>query len=76
MTSTFAFHDERIIARVINLALRLGCSCKRFLATSNGTGYDAQADFEGPGDALRRLKIQIENITHDDKETFGERPVR
>jgi hypothetical protein len=76
VTTTFAFHDERNIARIINLALRLGCSCKRFLANHTGTVYEGQADFEGPGDALRRLQTQIDKLTHDDKETFGERPVR
>jgi len=76
VTSTFAFHDERNIARIINLGLRLGCSCTRFFAQRNDSRYEVQVDFDGPGDALRRLSAQLKKLTHDDKETFGERPVR
>lgn len=60
--------DERLVARIINLAHRFGCSYDDLLARRHDDTYVAAIELTGPTDALRRLGAQINKLIDDDKE--------
>lgn len=60
--------DERLVARIINLAHRFGCSYDDLLARRRDDAYVAAIQLTGPADALRRLGPQINKLIDDDKE--------
>lgn len=60
--------DERLLARIINLAHRFGCSYDHLFANRCGGAYVAAIALTGPADALRRLRSQITKLLNDDKE--------
>lgn len=70
MIAAFDANDGRLLARVIHLAHRFGCSYTRAEAQQHGDSYRVQMHFTGPGDALARLSKQIDKLTTEDKETL------
>ena len=71
MTTTLTMRDGRLLARIINLAHRFGCTYTRVAAQQNGDAYAATIELHGPRDALRRLDLQLTKLLSDDKETFS-----
>lgn len=61
--------DSRLVARLLNLAHRFGCSYRE-CATSlkDDEAFTGFIDFTGPPDALRRLRGQINKLIATDKE--------
>ncbi|MGZ3497210.1 MAG: hypothetical protein ACXWNK_14890 [Vulcanimicrobiaceae bacterium] len=70
MIAAFDSTDSRLLARVIHLAHRFGCTYTRAEAQQDGGSYRVQLHFTGPGDALVRLSKQIDKLTTQDKETL------
>ncbi len=68
---TVTANDGRILARIIHLAHRFGCTYTSVAAENVGTEYRMQFAFAGPGDALRRLDSQITKLLNDDRETMA-----
>lgn len=64
-------HDQRLLARIINVAHRYGCAYERLESTNNGGTWTATIDLSGPAESLRRLNLHIAKLLHDDKETFA-----
>jgi len=71
LTTRFTMNEGRLIARIISLAERNGCSYTRISVTAGPGGYDTEVDFTGNPDALRRLDSQLHKLLLDDKETFS-----
>jgi hypothetical protein len=67
--AAFDASDSRMLARVIHLAHRFGCTYTRVEAEQQGDSYRVQLHFAGPGNALARLSKQIDKLTNEDKET-------
>ena len=67
---TITANDGRILARIIHLVHRFGCTYTRIAAQQTGKVYEIQYAFAGPSDALRRLDAQITKLLNDDKETM------
>lgn len=61
-------HDGRLLARIINLAHRFGCTYTRVASEQRGAGYRMELAFAGPRESLRRLDAQITKLLDDDKE--------
>jgi hypothetical protein len=69
MTLALLLHDWRILERIVGLTNRLGCSYRRVEVRSRDDDrYDADIEFAGAPDALRRLNAQITRLLEDDKE--------
>lgn len=66
---TVTANDGRLLARIIHLAHRFGCTYSRVSAERSGDAYRMEFAFAGPGDALRRLDAQITKLVEDDRET-------
>jgi hypothetical protein len=66
---TVTANDGRILARIIHLAHRFGCTYTSVAAENIGAEYRMAFAFAGPGDALRRLDAQITKLLDDDRET-------
>jgi hypothetical protein len=64
-------NDGRILARIIHLAHRYGCTYTSVAAENVGAGYRMAFAFAGPSDALRRLDAQITKLLDDDRETMA-----
>ena len=64
-THTIDTSDGRLLARIINLAHRFGCSYTRVSAQRDGNRYAATIELSGPADALRRLDLQVRKLTSD-----------
>jgi hypothetical protein len=62
-------NDGRILARIIHLAHRFGCTYTSVASEQLGAAYRMEFAFAGPGDALRRLDAQITKLLDDDRET-------
>ena len=60
--------DSRLVARLLNLAHRFGCSYSECSTSRNDVAYTAAIEFTGPPDALRRLRGQVTKLITDDKE--------
>ena len=71
MNVSLSMNDGRLLARVIQLAHRFGCTYTTVQATQHGTAYRANLAFDGPEEALRRLEAQITKLLNDDMETFS-----
>lgn len=71
MKTIVTMRDGRLLARIINLAHRFGCSYSTLAAHHDGTHYAATIELTGPADALRRLALQVNKLITDDKETFS-----
>lgn len=71
MNVSIAAADPRLLARIIHLAHRFGCSYSRVVAQYEGGAYTTRIDLTGPDDALRRLRSQVNKLLDDDKETFS-----
>lgn len=69
MIAAFEAIDSRLLARVIHLAHRFGCTYTRAEAQQRDGAYRVQLHFTGPGDALARLSKQIDKLITEDKET-------
>ncbi len=67
---TVTANDGRILARIIHLAHRFGCSYTSVASEHTGAQYRMEFAFAGPGDALRRLDAQITKLLDDDRETM------
>jgi glycine cleavage system regulatory protein len=64
----FVMHDPRLLARIINLVHRFGCSYSSVRARAGERAFTASIDLHGPADALRRLRAQVHKLLDDDKE--------
>jgi predicted short-subunit dehydrogenase-like oxidoreductase (DUF2520 family) len=62
--------DGRMLARIIHLAHRFGCTYTKVASERNGAAYHMELAFAGPGDALRRLDAHITKLLDDDRETM------
>jgi hypothetical protein len=62
--------DERLLARIISLAHRFGCTHDYVASHRVGAGYRLEFAFSGEADALRRLDVQITKLLDEDKETM------
>jgi len=62
--------DGRLLARIINLTHRFGCSYTNLSARREGERYAATIELSGPVDALRRLTLQIRKLTTEHEEIF------
>jgi len=62
--------DGRLLARIIHLAHRFGCTYTSVASQRAGAAYRIEFAFAGPGDALRRLDAQITKLLDDDRETM------
>jgi hypothetical protein len=67
---TVTANDGRMLARIIHLAHRFGCTYTRAAAQHTGVAYHMEFAFAGPSDALRRLDVQITKLLDDDRETM------
>ncbi|HTX56869.1 MAG TPA: hypothetical protein VMD47_07175 [Candidatus Acidoferrales bacterium] len=67
---TVTAYDGRLLARIIHLAHRFGCTYTRAASERTGVAYRMEFAFAGPSDALRRLDAQITKLLDDDKETM------
>jgi hypothetical protein len=67
---TITANDGRMLARIIHLAHRFGCTYTKVASERNGSAYQMQFAFAGPADALRRLDAQITKLLDDDRETM------
>jgi hypothetical protein len=65
---TFLMNDGRLLARIINLAHRFGCSYSSVRARASDGRFRAAIELHGPEDALRRLQRQVNKLINDDKE--------
>jgi hypothetical protein len=63
---TITANDGRMLARIIHLAHRFGCTYTKVAAEQNGAVYRMELAFAGPGEALRRLDAQITKLLDDD----------
>jgi len=70
VTHTIDTFDGRLLARIINLAHRFGCSYTEVTARRDGDRYAATIELCGPADALRRLDLQVRKLTTDIEEIF------
>ncbi len=70
LNARFTMNEGRLIARIISLSERNGCSYTRLNVQAGPGGYETQIDFTGNSDALRRLDFQLAKLLLDDKETF------
>ena len=61
--------DGRLLARIINLAHRFGCTYTRVASERQGVAFHMEMAFAGPSDAVRRLDAQITKLLDDNKET-------
>ncbi len=66
MTISVVLRDQRLLARIINLAPRFGCSLARIDARTNDDLTLATFKLEGDADALRRLDAKISQIAAQD----------
>jgi hypothetical protein len=66
-----AARDGRLLARIINLAHRFGCTYTRVASERSGNAYRLELAFAGPGEALRRLDNQITKLLDDDRENVS-----
>lgn len=68
MTAAFETRDGRLVARIIALAHRFGCGYTRVdVRMRDGDVYDAQIDFTGAQEQLRRLEAQITKLLDDEE---------
>ncbi len=63
---TVTASDGRMLARIIHLAHRFGCTYTKVAAERTGVAYRLEVAFAGPGDALRRLDAHITKLLDDD----------
>ena len=62
MTCDLTLRDFRSVARIVNLAARFNCRCTRIDASADDHGTKAVFAFDGPAQALVRLRAQIDRI--------------
>jgi len=67
MKADVKMRDGRLLARIINLAHRFGCSYTHVDAKAQSDGYIATIQLKGNPDALRRLSLQLNKLLADDK---------
>lgn len=70
MTIAVEVREGRLVARIINLAHRFGCSYENLNADRRDGVFVATIALTGPADALRRLQPQITKLLEDEKEYF------
>ncbi len=70
MTHSIDTVDGRLLARIINLTHRFGCSYTNLSARREGERYAATIELCGPADALRRLTLQLHKLNSDHEEIF------
>lgn len=68
MTISLVLRDQRLLARIINLAPRFGCSLARLDARTSDDLTLATFKLEGEADALRRLDAKIAQLAALDAE--------
>ncbi|MGH7662473.1 MAG: hypothetical protein ACRENA_16335 [Vulcanimicrobiaceae bacterium] len=59
--------DGRVLARVINLAARIGCMVERCEMAQNEDGARIVAEFSGDQQQLRRLGGQLSRMLDDER---------
>ena len=59
--------DGRVLARVINLAARIGCTVERCEMAQNEDGARIVASFAGDDQQLRRLGGQLSRMLADER---------
>jgi len=64
-------NDGRLLARIIHLAHRFGCTYTKIAAEHTGAVYRLEFAFAGPGESLRRLDAYITKLLDDDRETMA-----
>jgi glycine cleavage system regulatory protein len=64
--ATMTLSDPRLVAKIIHLSLRHGCTYTKLRVHRSGDSYETHIEFEGPEDGLRRLRTQLEKITHEE----------
>lgn len=67
---TVTANDGRLLARIIHLAHRFGCTYTKAASVRRDGGYAMEFAFTGDVDALRRLDAQITKLLDDDRETI------
>jgi hypothetical protein len=68
--TAFTMYDARLLARIIHLAHRFGCTYTRIEAQASSGVYTATIELDGPSVPLRRLSAQIQKLLTIDKETM------
>ena len=59
-------HDQRLVARIINLAHRCGCAYRSIEARTETPTTRVRCEFDGTDDALRLLRTQVDKLmTYD-----------
>jgi hypothetical protein len=59
-------HDQRLVARIINLAHRCGCGYRSVEAYADAPTTRVRFEFSGSDDALRLLRTQVDKLmTYD-----------
>ena len=66
--AAFESTDGRLLARMIHLAHRFGCTYAKVEAEAHDGMYSVRFHFTGPDDALGRLSKQIDKLNHEDRE--------
>ncbi len=66
MIEELRMRDPRMVARIINLALRCNCGYREMSVVERDGMYDARITFTGEGEALRKLKGQLDRAVADD----------
>ena len=69
MTVRIAAADSRILARVVNLASRLGCAVTACELSTAGGGARITASFSGDELQLQRLGGQLARLAGDESAT-------
>lgn len=59
--------DGRVLARVINLAARIGCTVERCEMAQDEDGARITASFSGDQQQLRRLSGQLSRMLSDER---------
>ena len=67
---TAMVRDARLLARIVHLAHRFGCTYDYAASEKMGAAYRLQFAFAGEKDALRRLDVQITKLLDEEKETI------
>jgi hypothetical protein len=72
MTIDAVVVDPRLIARIVHLAERCGCTYRSISANALASDRThVRAEFLGPDEALRRLQAQIERLLAVDRTIVG-----
>ncbi len=66
MIENVQMRDPRMVARIVNLALRCNCGYREMSVVERDGMYEARFSFTGDSESLRRLKGQLDRAVADD----------